>query len=246
MKPLQIGDRVPSVTFRTQDENGWRDVDSASIFDGRTVIVFSLPGAFTPTCSGSQVPGYDRLAPLFKARGVDEVACISVNDAFVMNAWQRAQRASNIRFLPDGNGEFTAGMGMLVEKRDLGFGVRSWRYSMLVRDGIIEQLFVEPEEPGDPYGVSSPETMMEALDGGAKVPSSVVVLTKPGCQHCTRAKALLRDALLPFDELSVPDTYTLYGLSGRKTTPQIFIDGQRIGGTEELERLLNRPASRAA
>ena len=125
------GQRVPNVIFHTRGDHEWVDVSSEQLFAGKTVILFSLPGAFTPTCSSSHVPRFNQLAPVFKAHGVDDIVCVSVNDAFVMNEWKKDQRAENITFIPDGNGEFTEGMGMLVDKNDLGFGRRSWRYSML-------------------------------------------------------------------------------------------------------------------
>ncbi|MEJ2094462.1 MAG: redoxin family protein, partial [Gammaproteobacteria bacterium] len=110
------GKRVPEATFRTRVDHEWVNVTSKEIFDGKTVVVFSLPGAFTPTCSSSHVPRYNQLAPIFKKHGVDEIVCISVNDAFVMNEWKEAQKANRITFIPDGNGEFTGGMGLLVDK----------------------------------------------------------------------------------------------------------------------------------
>lgn len=246
MKPLAIGDRIPTVNFRTRTDDNWLDISSTEIFAGRTVVVFSLPGAFTPTCSGSQLPGYERLAPMFKASGVEEIVCISVNDGFVMHEWQRAAGIDNVRLLPDGNGDFTAGMGLLVSKANLGFGLRSRRYAMLVRDGVIERLFIEADVAGDPYEVSNPETMLKAINPAATIPPAVVVLTKPGCHHCSRAKAVLRAAGMQFDEVSVADAYTLHGLSGRRTTPQVFIDGVHIGGADDLELHLTGTASQAA
>ena len=154
------GQKVPQVVFKTRQGHEWVDISSDELFDNRTVVVFSLPGAFTPTCSSSHVPRYNQLTPALKQQGVDEVVCISVNDAFVMNQWQHEQHADQITFIPDGNGDFTRGMGMLVAKDDLGFGERSWRYSMLVRDGIIEKMFIEPDLPGDPFEVSDAETML--------------------------------------------------------------------------------------
>ena len=159
------GRRVPDVTFRTRRDHEWVDVNSAEIFAGRTVIVFALPGAFTPTCSSTHVPRYNQLAPLFAEHGVDDVVCVSVNDAFVMNEWQKEQKAHNITFLPDGNGDFSRGMGMLVGKQDLGFGERSWRYSMLVKDGVVDKMFIEPDVPGDPFEVSDADTMLAYLKG---------------------------------------------------------------------------------
>ncbi|EGV05729.1 putative hybrid peroxiredoxin hyPrx5 [Haemophilus pittmaniae HK 85] len=133
------GKKVPQVTFRTRQGDSWVDVTSADLFDNKTVVVFSLPGAFTPTCSSSHLPRYNELAPVFKQYGVDDILVISVNDTFVMNAWKEDENAENITFVPDGNGTFTEGMGMLVDKDDLGFGKRSWRYSMLVKNGVVEK-----------------------------------------------------------------------------------------------------------
>ena len=122
------GKRVPQVTFKTRQNDEWKNVTSDEIFNDKTVVVFSLPGAFTPTCSSSHVPRFNQLAPSLYSNGVDSIVCVSVNDTFVMNEWKKDQDASNIVFIPDGNGEFTEGMGMLVNKDDLGFGKRSWRY----------------------------------------------------------------------------------------------------------------------
>ena len=118
-------------------------------------------GAFTPTCSSSHLPRYNELAPVFKQYGVDDILVVSVNDTFVMNAWKEAEEAHNVKFIPDGNGTFTEGMGMLVGKDDLGFGKRSWRYSMLVKNGVVEKMFIEPNEPGDPFKVSDADTNVE-------------------------------------------------------------------------------------
>jgi glutathione-dependent peroxiredoxin len=201
-------------------------------------VLFSLPGAFTPTCSSNQLPGYNRLAPVFKANGVDDILCVSVNDAFVMQEWERSQNAANITMIPDGNGEFTAGMGMLVDKHELGFGHRSWRYSMLVRDGVIAQLFVEPQKPGDPYEVSDPETMLAHVNPSAKIPDCIAVLTRAGCPHCVRAKDLLTNAGLNFEEIPLAGAQALYALSGSKTTPQVFVNGAVIGGADDLQEYL--------
>lgn len=243
------GQRVPDVTFRTRAEHEWVNRSSREIFAGRTVIVFSLPGAFTPTCSSSHVPRFDQLAPVFRRLGVDEIVCISVNDAFVMNEWREAQRVRNLTFLPDGNGEFTAGMGMLVGKEDLGFGQRSWRYSMLVRDGVVEKMFIESEEPGDPYSVSDADTMLHYLAPDAERPHDVTVFSRRGCPHCARAKAALAAAELPFEELQLNRDYTdrtLRAVAGATTYPQVFVDGKHIGGADELERwLAGRKGTRA-
>jgi thioredoxin-dependent peroxiredoxin len=164
--------RVPEVTFKDRRpcHNGdytWYDLTTSEIFDDKRVVVFALPGAFTPTCSSFQLPGYDLSYNEFKALGIDEVYCLSVNDAFVMNAWFKSQDIQNVKSIPDGSGEFTYAMGMSVSKSNLGFGFRSWRYAMVVNNGEIEQLFEEPGKVGncpvDPYEVSSPYTVLTYL-----------------------------------------------------------------------------------
>lgn len=243
------GKRIPDVTFRTRKGHAWVDVTSADIFAGKTVVVFSLPGAFTPTCSSSHVPRYNQLVPQFKAQGVDDVICVSVNDAFVMNEWQRAQKADRVTFLPDGNGEFSDGMGLLVGKEDLGFGRRSWRYSMLVRDGIIEKMFIEAEEPGDPFQVSDADTMLMHLDPSSKLPYDVAVFSRDGCPFCVRAKGLLNDAGIEFEELVLNRDYTdrtLRAVSTNTTYPQVFINGQLIGGSDDLTEWLADNTTRSA
>lgn len=167
---------VPHVIFKTRVRNEtlggpnpfeWKDLSSDEIFKGKNVVVFSLPGAFTPTCSTSHLPRYEELYDEFKSQGVDAIVCISVNDAFVMFQWGKSQNAKNVFMLPDGNGEFTRKMGMLVDKRNLGFGPRSWRYSMYVEDGKIRQFFAEPgfqdDCPTDPFEVSDADTMLNYL-----------------------------------------------------------------------------------
>mgnify|MGYP000249416940 FL=1 len=244
------GLRIPDVTFQTREDHAWVNVSSADIFAGKNVVVFSLPGAFTPTCSSSHVPRYNQLEPKFKELGVDEVICVSVNDAFVMNEWQRAQNADRVTFLPDGNGEFTDGMGLLVGKEDLGFGRRSWRYSMLVRDGVVEKMFNEPEEPGDPFHVSDADTMIDYLEPGAQLPFDVAVFSREGCPFCVRAKGMLRDAGIEFEELVLNRDYTdrtLRAVSKNTTFPQVFVDGELIGGSDDLaEWLATKAPARAA
>jgi glutaredoxin-like protein len=244
------GKRIPDVTFRTRRDHEWVDVSSKEIFDGKTFIVFSLPGAFTPTCSSSHVPRYNQLVPKFRKLGVDDIICVSVNDAFVMNEWQRAQKADRVTFLPDGNGEFTDGMGLLVGKEDLGFGRRSWRYSMLVRDGVIEKMFIEPEEPGDPFEVSDADTMLNYLEPEAELPYDVAVFSREGCEFCARAKGMLRDADIEFEELVLNRDYTdrtLRAVSTNTTYPQVFINGQLIGGSDDLAAWLkDKKPARAA
>ncbi len=232
------GQRVPQVAFRTRTDADWKQLSSDELFAGKTVIVFSLPGAFTPTCSSSHVPRYNQLADRFRAHGVDEIVCMSVNDAFVMNEWQEDQQAWNLRFVPDGNGEFTDQMGMLVGKEDLGFGRRSWRYSMLVRDGVIEKMFVEPQEPGDPFAVSDADTMLSYLAPAEPKPLDAAVFTRKGCGHCVRAKQALDAAGIGYEELVLGQDFTdrtLRAVTAGTSFPQVFINGQHIGGADDLE-----------
>ena len=243
------GKRIPDVTFRTRQNHEWVNLTSEEIFAGKSVVIFSLPGAFTPTCSSSHVPRYNQLVPTFREQGIDEVICVSVNDAFVMNEWKRSQNADRVTFLPDGNGEFSDGMGLLVGKEDLGFGRRSWRYSMLVRDGVIEKMFIEPEEPGDPFHVSDADTMLKYLDPSCEFPYDVSVFSREGCPFCVRAKGLLTDAGIEFEELVLNRDYTdrtLRAVSTNTTYPQVFINGQLIGGSDELADWLTKRATRNA
>ncbi len=233
MHPNREGQRVPEVVFRTRRDGKWHDRTSADVFAGKTVVVFALPGAFTPTCSSAHVPRYQELAPVFAAHGVDDIVCVSVNDGFVMEAWQADQNADAITFLPDGNGQFTEGMGMLVDKDELGFGKRSWRYSMLVRDGVIEKQFIEPDEPGDPFKVSDADTMLRHIAPDASKPSDIVVFGRIGCPHCDRAKKQLADQGLAFEWVEA-DLRLLRSVAGKASTPQIFIDGKHVGGADEL------------
>lgn len=240
------GQSVPQVTFRTRRDHDWVDVDSQELFSGKNVIVFSLPGAFTPTCSSSHVPRYNQLANTFKAHGIDDIICISVNDAFVMNEWKTEQNADNIHFLPDGNGEFTDAMGLLVDKSELGFGKRSWRYSMLVRDGVINKLFIEPEKPGDPFEVSDADTMLEYLAPGAEKPLNVTVFTRPGCPFCVQAKTQLQESGIEYEELLLNRDYTdrtLRAVANATSFPQVFIDGQHVGGAEQLQSWLEQKSA---
>jgi glutathione-dependent peroxiredoxin len=233
------GKPVPKVTFKTRVGEQWKDIHSDEVFRGRKVVLFSLPGAYTPTCSSTHLPRYNELAPVFKEKGIDDIVCVSVNDAFVMNQWRRDQEAENITVLPDGNGEFTEGMGMLVDKSSLGFGKRSWRYSMLVEDGIVKKAFIEPEKEGDPFEVSDADTMLKYIDPKAKAPEPVVIFAKPGCPHCARAKSVLEENNVKYDEITLGGAITsstLRGVTGAGTWPQVFIGGKLIGGADEVQK----------
>ena len=249
MLPNSEGKRVPEVTFRTRENGQWKDVTTREIFSGRTVVVFALPGAYTPTCSSTHLPRYNELWPVFKAQGVDEIVCLSVNDAFVMSEWQKDQNAPNIRFIPDGNGEFSDRMGLLVDKSNLGFGKRSWRYSMLVRDGRIEKMFIEPEKDGDPFEVSDADTMLAYVAPKAKAPEPVAIVSRPGCPHCARAKRLLDEHGIAYEDVSLGKGVTfstVRAISGRGTVPQVFIGGRLIGGADDLEKYFAAQERRAA
>lgn len=167
---------VPQVVFKTRvrDESvsgenpfRWQDMSTDDIFAGKSVVIVALPGAFTPTCSSTHLPGYEAKYDELKAKGVDEVYCVSVNDAFSMFQWAKNLGIEKVKMLPDGNGDFTRGMGMLVKKENLGFGDRSWRYSMHVVDGEVKAQFVEGGKmdncPEDPFTVSDVDTMLAAL-----------------------------------------------------------------------------------
>ena len=164
---------VPQVTFKTRvrDESvdgenpfRWQDVSTQDVFADKKIVLFALPGAFTPTCSSTHLPGYEKHHEDFLAQGVDDVYCLSVNDAFSMFQWAKQLDIHKVKMLPDGNADFTRLMGMLVKKQNLGFGDRTWRYSMLVIDGEIQQVFSEPGKmdncPDDPYTCSDAETML--------------------------------------------------------------------------------------
>ncbi|MBY6080995.1 peroxiredoxin [Ruegeria arenilitoris] len=174
---MKTGAKLPDVTFHTRVRDDsiegpnpfrWEDKTTTDYFAGKRVILFSLPGAFTPTCSTYQLPGFEDNYEAFKAKGVDEIYCMSVNDSFVMNKWAQDQGLKNVKVIPDGSGEFTRKMGMLVDKSNLGFGMRSWRYAAIINDGVVEAWFEEPglmdNCPEDPYGVSSPENLMKHLE----------------------------------------------------------------------------------
>jgi len=164
-------DRIPNVTFKcrvkTDGEWGWKDITTDELFKNKNVILFSLPGAFTPTCSTYQLPGFEKMYDDFKELGVHDIYCMSVNDSFVMNAWGKVHEINKVKMIPDGSGEFTRQMGMLVKKDNLGFGYRSWRYAIMVNNGFIKQIWEESGKmdncPDDPYEMSNPENILEDL-----------------------------------------------------------------------------------
>lgn len=233
------GTKLPQVTFKVREDYQFVDKTTDDYFKGKKVVVFALPGAFTPTCSSTHLPRYNELYRAFKEAGVDDVICLSVNDSFVMNDWKRDQNAKNITMLPDGNGELSEKLGFLVDKSNVGFGKRSWRYSMLVEDGVIKKMFIEEERAGDPFDQSDADTMLKYLN--AEIPKSVAMFTRQGCGFCAKAAELLHKHGIEYEEHVLNRDYsikTLVAISGGTTVPQIFIQGERIGGSEELEKYL--------
>ena len=175
-RDVELPDIVPAVTFKTRVRDDsiegpnpfrWEDKTTYDYFAGKRVVLFSLPGAFTPTCSTYQLPGFENNFAEFKALGIKDIYCVSVNDAFVMNCWAKDQKIKKVKMIPDGSGKFTREMEMLVIKDNLGFGPRSWRYACVVNNGLIEKWFVEPGMEdnceSDPYGETSPENILDWL-----------------------------------------------------------------------------------
>jgi glutaredoxin-like protein len=243
--PNREGSLVPQVAFRIRRDGEWTTVTTDDLFAGKNVVVFSLPGAFTPTCSSTHLPRYNELAPAFRAQGIDTIVCVSVNDPFVMDEWAKDQEADNLFLLADGNAEFTRKMGMLVDKSELNFGKRSWRYSMLVRDRRIEKQFVEPQKAGDPFEVSDADTMLAYINPRARKPDRAAVLTREGCSFCAKAKRLLAEA--GYDYVEIPLHHTVRSravgaIAGAATVPQVFINGKLIGSAEDLESYLRKAA----
>jgi len=239
------GQTVPTTTFHTRLNEEWKDITTDDLFANKTVVVFSLPGAFTPTCSSSHLPRFNELAKTFSDNGVDDIICISVNDAFVMDSWKANQNAEHITIIPDGNADFTRGMDMLVDKSDLGFGERSWRYSMLVKNGIIEKMFIEDNVPGDPFEVSDADTMLNYINPQAQIPDTISLFTKKDCPHCTRAKNLLDSQGLSYEVIELNKNITeksLKTITGASTVPQIYINGKHIGGADALESYFTKAA----
>ncbi|MEO7775395.1 MAG: glutathione peroxidase [Steroidobacteraceae bacterium] len=237
------GQSIPTVTFRLRENGEWQTRTTEELFAGKNVIVFSLPGAFTPTCSSTHLPRFNELAPLFRKHGVDSIICVSVNDPFVMEEWGKNQECGNVLLLPDGNGAFTDQMGMMVDKSDLNFGRRSWRYSMLVKDRKIDKMFIEPQKDGDPFEVSDADTMLNYIDPRAKKPDQVAILSREGCEYCARAKQQLKDAGYDYVDVNLPPAIrskALGAIANARTVPQVYVNGELIGGSDELDAYLRK------
>ena len=184
MSDIDVGLRVPNITFKTRvrdDSIGgdnpyrWQDVTTDEMLKDKRVVLFSLPGAFTPTCSTYQLPGFESMYNQFREVGIDEIYCVSVNDTFVMNQWARWAKLYNVKVVPDGSGILTSAMNMLVSKDNLGFGQRSWRYAVVLNDGVVEKAFIEPgfgdNVEDDPYGETSPENIFNYIIMESPVPA---------------------------------------------------------------------------
>ncbi len=231
------GSTVPDVQLAELLDGHVKRLGGAELFKGRRVILFALPGAFTPTCSTAHVPGFVARLKDFRSAGIDDVVCLSVNDPFVMEAWQRSEKADGIRFVADPFGEFTEAMGMSVDHRDASLGTRSWRYSMLVDDGKIEKMFIEPDVPGDPFQVSDAETLFRYLRPNQVTLGPAFMLGRHGCPHCARAKALLDQHGITVEAIYLGDDLSMLGVraaSGAATVPQVFIGGKLVGGADQL------------
>lgn len=238
------GQKIPDVTFKVLEDGEQINIKTDNIFMGKSVVVFCLPGAYTPTCSSTHVPRYVELFNIFKENGIDSIVCIAVNDAFVMSKWEKEQSADKITFLADGNGQFAEKMGMLVDKSSIGLGLRSWRYSMLVKDGLIEKMFIEPEKEGDPLEVSDADTILNYINPNAQKPEFITMITKEDCPYCIKAKKLLNSKKINFEEVPISRTVTtksLRAIAGEAKTPRVFSGGKCIGGLEELEKYINEP-----
>ncbi len=242
MPASREGSTVPRVTFKVLRDGQLKTVSSDDLFKGRRVALFALPGAYTPTCSTGHVPRFVELAPELRKHGVDEIVCVSVNDPYVMDAWQREQNAGAITFIPDADAEFTTAMGMLVDKSAAGLGKRSWRYSMVVTDGRIEKMFIEPEKPGDPFEVSDADTMLRYLDPARKL-GNVTLFARHGCPFCESAHRMLEERGIPHERIFLGDGISMSSVraaSGAAKVPQVFIDGKLIGGSDALAAFLEK------
>ena len=239
------GKRVPDVAFRVRRNGDWATVTTDDIFARKNVVVFSLPGAFTPTCSSTHLPRFNELAPVFKAQGIDAIVCISVNDPFVMDEWGKDQEAANVVLLPDGNGEFTEKMGMLVDKSDLDFGKRSWRYSMLVRNRRSRRCSSSRRSRAIRSRCRTPTRCSTTSIRMRRKPDQVAILTREGCSFCAKAKQRLdrRRLRLRRDSAAAHDPHQGRRRDRRRgTVPQVFINGELIGGSAELEAYLRKAA----
>ena len=240
-RPSREGSKVPDAELAQLHDGNVQRIRTSELFGGKRVILFALPGAFTPTCSTAHVPGYVAHLKAFRDAGVDDIVCLSVNDPFVMEAWQRSEQAQGVHFVADPFAQFTKAMGMEIDHSEALLGTRSWRYSMLVNDGKIEKMFIEPDVPGDPFEVSDADTMLKFVSPDRKALGPVLMLGRHGCPHCAKAESLLKEHGIVFDAVYLGDELSMQGVqaaSGEAKVPQVFIDGKRIGGADKLGEFL--------
>lgn len=231
---------VPNVTF-TIKENSKKTVRSSSdLFKGKRVILFAVPGAFTLVCSLIHLPEYEEYYDLFINLGIDDIYCLAVNDLFVMEEWAKNTGTNKVKMIPDVHGTFTKALQMEVSKDELG--LRSWRYAMIIDDGVIEEVFIEPSLQS--ISRSRAKTLLRHLNPEIILPKNILIFTIDGCSHCAKAKELLINKELFFREKTFAKDYNLSdlkALTGKTSVPQIFINGRLIGGEEELALYFNPP-----
>lgn len=245
--PDHTGHKIPFVSFRMWENNHWVTKTTAELFKNKRIILFALPGAFTPVCSSLHLPGYNELYATFRALGIDDMFCLSVNDSFVLNEWKKAEKADHITMLPDVEGEFSKKLGMMSNASDMCLGNRSWRYSMVVYDGIIEKMFIEPDGSMETYGESSAEKMLNYLDPDAELPKSVALFSKSNCPVCTEIKTVLKSLDVVFEEHLLNQDFslkTVKALVGAADLPVVFIDGKRFQDIDDMTLFLRSPKLR--
>lgn len=240
----KTGQKIPAFEFFMFKGEDWISRTTEKLFGHSRVVVFAIPGAFSPICSTLHLPRYNELYETFRSYGIEEVYCLAVNDSFVLNAWKKAERADNIVMLPDPDGEFTKKLGFLVNRNEVCLGNRSWRYSMVINNGVIEKMFIEKGDKGkDPYGESSAENMLKYLNPDVELPPSITLFSKTSCRICAAIRALLEKHHLPFEELHLNEEYTIKtakALTGpMEELPVLFINGTKFSKIEELEAYLS-------
>ena len=201
---MNVGDRVPSIEYASFGSGSKTELKTDDLFKDKLVVLFGLPGAFTPTCSSYHLPEYEKYYSSFRTLGVDSIICCSVNDDFVMRAWAKDLGIKNVTMLPDGTGKFTQGLGMTVDHESLSFGFRSWRYSMLVNDGIIQKSFVEPKTPGDPFTESNATNMLEYLKGNSPLKDHYLIFTNED-QNIIEIENSLKNKNKPYKVISIKE-----------------------------------------
>ncbi len=232
----QIGQRLPSTLLLNVCEGEHVAQKSDDFFRGKRVILFGLPGAFTPICSTSHLPRFEALASEFLHAGVDAIVCIATNDCFVLDVWRKQLGIQHVKFVSDPSGAFTAAMGLLVASDTLG--TRSRRYSLVALDGVVEQFYIEDESGNDSLTVSDADTLLAAITGKPK-PPAVLLFAVNGCPACERAKELLDRQGLRYEIILIGTDINVQALraaTGQNKLPQVFIDGRYVGGYDQLQQ----------